>query len=110
MWKTVCLALGIAVAASGTSLAEDLPGDPTLGRQLADGVCSACHKVEKGMDESGRDGAPSFQTIADNPTMTPLAIRFILQSTQKQNMPNLILTADETDDIIAYIRGLDDEG
>ena len=108
MWKTVCLALGIAVLASGTSLAEDLQGDPTLGRQLAENVCSACHQVAKGMDEPGRDGAPSFQTIADNPTMTPLAIRFILQSTEKQNMPNLILTADETDDVITYIRSLHD--
>ena len=110
MWKAVCLALGIALAASGPSLAEDLPGDPALGQQLAEEVCSACHGVEKGMQQSGRDGAPSFQNIADNRTMTPLAIRFILQSTEKQNMPNLILTADETDDVIAYIRGLDDEG
>lgn len=110
MWKALCLASGVAMAASGTSLAQDLPGDPTLGRDLAETVCSACHNVEKGMDLSGRDGAPSFQSIADNPTMTPLAIRFILQSTEKQNMPNLILTADETDDVIAYIRGLDDEG
>ena len=110
MWKALCLAFGVAMAASGASLAQDLPGDPALGRKLAEEVCSACHGVEKGMQQSGKDGAPSFQNIADNRTMTPLAIRFILQSTEKQNMPNLILTADETDDVIAYIRSLHDGG
>ena len=88
------------------SMADDLPGDPVRGRVLAENVCNACHTVEKGRRHQGKIGAPAFQNIADNSTMTPLALRFILQSAEKDRMPNLILSQDETDDIIAYIRSL----
>lgn len=110
MNKPLCWAMAATLAGTvfgATAVqASDLPGDPLLGQKLSREVCSECHRVEKGVARQGKVRPPSFQELADNPTMSPLALRFVLQGSDKQQMPNLILTKDETDDVIAYIRSL----
>lgn len=49
-----------------------------------------------------KDGPPNFQSVADMTSTTELSLKVFLRSNHK-NMPNLILTEAESDDIIAYI-------
>lgn len=110
MRKRNPLVPGIALAALAAFVAapagaQDLPGDPVRGRDLAVRVCAECHKVEKGDRSRDLPDPPAFQILADDPAMTPLALRVFL-TTPHANMPNLILTDAEVDDVIAYIHGL----
>lgn len=93
------------LAATAPAGARDLPGDPVLGHKLARQVCAQCHRVEPGEREGELPDPPAFQNLADDPAMTVLALRVFL-TTPHVNMPNLILTDAETDDVIAWIHGL----
>ena len=95
--------LGLSgIAAAG---AQDLPGDPVLGWALALKVCVECHQVEPGERKGELPDPPSFQNLADDPAMSPLALRVFL-TTPHNDMPNLILTDAEVDDVIAWIHSL----
>jgi len=82
--------------------AQTLPGDPASGRNLALRICSDCHLVAEGQARPATDGAPTFAAIARQPSTTALSLRAFLQSPHR-DMPNLILDARETDDLISYI-------
>jgi mono/diheme cytochrome c family protein len=45
---------------------------------------------------------PSFLEVAAHPATTALSLRVFLQ-TPHATMPNLMLTPEETDDVISYI-------
>lgn len=95
--------LGLAgIAAAG---ARELPGDPLLGRALALKDCVECHEVEPGERGAKLPDPPSFQNLAENSAMTALALRVFL-TTPHTDMPGLILTDAEVDDVIAYILGM----
>jgi mono/diheme cytochrome c family protein len=85
--------------------AQDLPGDPAAGLQLARDVCAECHEVERGNPGMSLLGAPSFQEVAERPAVTALGLRVFLR-TPHAAMPDLILDDDQTEDIIAYILSL----
>ena len=72
------------------------------GRLLAQQVCGECHAV--GMQELGSPNsqAPSFAAIAATPGMTAMALRVFL-NTSHSSMPNIILTNDQTNEIVVYI-------
>ena len=93
--------------AGGAAAAQDLPGDPAAGAELARDVCAACHVVS---EEQLIDPAigPSLLEVAEHPATTALSLRAFLQ-TPHPTMPNLILTREETDDIIAYLLALKGE-
>jgi len=84
---------------------EDVPGDPVAGQVLAERVCADCHAVQAGDRKGVLPNPPAFQLMADDPAMTPLALRVFLESPH-HDMPNLILTEEETDDVIAWIHSL----
>jgi len=97
------LAGGLAgLTGMAAAMAQELPGDPVLGRALANRMCVACHQVEPGQREGELPDPPAFQNLADDPAMTPLALRVFL-TTPHTNMPNLILSDAEIDDVIAWI-------
>jgi mono/diheme cytochrome c family protein len=90
-------------------LAQSLRGDAASGRRIANSQCSSCHRVLPilfpGRGETSmidKDGPPNFQSVADMTATTALSLKVFLRSNHK-NMPNLILTEAEADDIIAYI-------
>ena len=93
-------ALAIAPAA-----AQDLRGDPAAGARFAQRVCAACHVVGGDWPANPRSPAPAFEAVAAEPSVTALSLRVFLNSPHR-NMPNLILSEKEADDIIAYIMGL----
>jgi len=95
----------LPVCLAGPAAAQELPGNPQAGRTLAVTECAGCHEVKKGVKGAALPEPPGFQSIADNPAMTALALRVFLR-TPHSDMPNLILTDQESDDVIAYILGL----
>lgn len=84
------------------ALADPLQGNSSLGRQAATSVCCSCHQVIGG---KGRDGPPSFVDIANMQSTTALSLKVFLRSNHKE-MPNLIIPAGVTDDLIAFILSL----
>ena len=101
--RPFCLAAALVAAAP--VFAQTLPGDPYEGQVLARQVCTACHSVEKGEQGASLSGAPAFQDVADDAAVTALSLRVFFR-TPHENMPDLVLSETETDDIIAYILSL----
>ncbi len=96
-------ALCAALCWVGNVFAQGL-GDPRAGREVAASLCIQCHQI----DSAGRDPArvpPGFGAVADMPSQTALSLRIFLQ-TPHGNMPRYQLTADEIDNVIAYIFSL----
>ena len=108
-----CFVVAAAILAAPLPVfAQPLPGDPKSGRQIATEQCSSCHQVLPRLfpemnDPPGADknGAPGFQSIADLPSTTGLSLNVFLHSNHR-NMPNLILSPADSDDLIAYILSL----
>jgi mono/diheme cytochrome c family protein len=80
--------------------------DPSVGRHLAETVCSACHQIDATSPNPGpSSGAPSFVDISRMPSMSELAIKVFLR-TSHPAMPNFILSSEEIDSVTAYILSL----
>ena len=75
------------------------------GLVLARRICSECHTVERRAVPSPNSAAPRFDTIANVPGMTAIALSVALQRSH-QTMPNINLNADELRDIVTYILSL----
>ena len=95
------LPLSFAVWA-GIASAQDLPGDPAVGGQLARDVCATCHVISEDQVDDPGVGAPTFFEVVAHPSVTALSLRGFLQ-TPHATMPDLMLTQEETDDIISYL-------
>lgn len=80
-------------------------GEPRIGEAFARTVCAACHGVGQGETISPDSRSPSFQTLANTPGITPIALRVALRSSHR-DMPNLILSEQESANVIAFILGL----
>lgn len=89
------------VVAGGHAAAQDLPGDPVTGASLAREVCAKCHLVAEDQMVDPAVG-PSLFEVAEHPATTEMSLRAFLQ-TPHATMPNLMLTPEETDDVIAYL-------
>ncbi|MDH3476573.1 MAG: cytochrome c [Rhodospirillales bacterium] len=93
-----------AVPSPGPALAQEL-GNAADGQRFSREVCAACHAVEKGDKMISLDGAPPFQDIADDPAASEVGLRVFLRSPH-EGMPDLILSDEESDDVVAYILSL----
>jgi cytochrome c len=74
-------------------------GDPAAGRQLAEASCLSCH------GSAAAPKASAFATIAAMPSTTARSLGVFLR-TSHPPMPNLVLSASQRDDVIAYIFSL----
>jgi mono/diheme cytochrome c family protein len=98
--------LVLAMAVLGMpALAQDLPGSPALGHDMARRDCSGCHAVERDELPYETGGIPPFQAVARDPAVTETALRVFLRTTHP-SMPNIMLTQDEIDNVVAYILSL----
>ena len=94
----VTLATASAAFAAGDSV------EATSGRLLAEKWCAECHVP--GSAARGRPGvAPSFRAVANDPATTERSVRVFLRSPHP-TMPNVSLTREQSDDIVAYILSL----
>ena len=98
------LALGAGLALGGLAALAQPVGDAEKGHAFAREACTSCHRIEPGVKWPHGD-APTFQQIADTRGMTGTALTVWFQ-TSHPTMPNLILSAADKADVIAYILSL----
>jgi cytochrome c len=92
------LATRVAWAAGDTT-------DVSAGRELALNWCSECHLVVENQDRVPSDAVPTFLAIANHRSTTELGLRVFLTSPHGA-MPNIMLTREQIDEIVAYILSL----
>jgi mono/diheme cytochrome c family protein len=78
-------------------------GDAVFGKDLATTWCSACHQMEG--SPTTTDGARPFASMARDPKVTPDRLRGFLAKPHGQ-MPELNLTRQEIENLVAYIESL----
>jgi mono/diheme cytochrome c family protein len=105
--KELILAGIMTFGMSGAADAQD--ADVGAGKAYAEQVCATCHAVEAGEQESPLYEAPTFQSVADTPGMTEMALSVWLQSSHP-TMPNIVLSQDEMRNVVAYIHSLKSGG
>ncbi len=76
--------------------------DAKTGRALAQRWCTGCHAMDS---NRATDKAPAFEAIAKRPTSTPQHLRTWL-STPHDVMPDLSLSRQEIESIVAYFEQL----
>jgi len=94
------LLLGCAIPAA----AQVPVGDPVAGAIIAERWCVSCHAIGPGGTRA-TDGAPTLRSVADRPSTTVTSLTVFLR-TPHDRMPDLSLSREETDDLIAYILSL----
>jgi mono/diheme cytochrome c family protein len=99
------MVLGAAMLLASCYAAQAQEADIAAGAAYAGKVCAACHAVLANEQTSPLPQAPSFQSVADTPGMTELALTVWLQSSHP-TMPNIILEQDDLRNVVAYIRSL----
>jgi cytochrome c len=110
LWIHIGLAILVAIAAIllirlhyATGAADETRGTAS-GHRLAEAWCKPCHAVEPTTGGTSSP-APDFAAVANLPSTTALSLKVFLRSNHP-SMPNLVLTADQTDDIVSYILSL----
>lgn len=103
MKSAMIFAAAMLLALGSGALAQD--ADIEAGAAYAGEVCAACHAVLANEQHSPLPQAPTFQSVADTPGMTELALSVWLQSSHPA-MPNIILEQDDMRNVVAYIRSL----
>ena len=104
-WVYATLVLGALVGLGSLSASAAQLGDASQGRTFARQTCASCHAVEATMLASPVAEAPPFRKIANTPGINRLALRVFFR-TPHRTMPNLVISGDEADDVIAYILSL----
>ncbi|MHA1565057.1 MAG: c-type cytochrome [Alphaproteobacteria bacterium] len=100
--RAVALAIvALAALATGMALAQ---GNIEAGRQAAERWCVECHVIST-KDTKALVGAPSFFTLAQDPSRTVDSLRASITNPHPP-MPNPELPARTIDDLVAYIRSL----
>jgi mono/diheme cytochrome c family protein len=75
------------------------------GLILARQLCSECHAIERASARSPNPASPPFETIANVPGMTGMALSAALQSPHR-SMPNVMLDSSQLGSIVAYVLSL----
>ncbi|MEI6201643.1 MAG: cytochrome c [Enhydrobacter sp.] len=78
--------------------------DAQHGRQLAQVMCTSCHKVGQTGSAARIGGVPTLLAIAENPETSPDSLRRYLSSTHA-SMP-AFSTSEDRADMITYIMSL----
>jgi mono/diheme cytochrome c family protein len=107
MKNLTVLAAAMLLVSGYAAHAQD--ADIAAGQAYAEKVCAACHAVLANENMSPLAEAPTFQSVADTPGMTEMALTVWLQSSHP-TMPNIILKPDDLRNVVAYIRSLDRKG
>jgi len=76
--------------------------DAAAGATLAQNWCASCHLVTPAQKSAAAAGAPSFMALARDPAMTADKLRGFLNKPHPP-MPNLSLTRQEIENVVAYI-------
>ena len=74
------------------------------GHRLAQAWCEGCHVIEPHAVEFF-SLAPSFEAIANQPGITPLALKVFFRTSHK-DMPNIVIAPGQADALASYILSL----
>ncbi|MFI5013416.1 MAG: c-type cytochrome [Hyphomicrobiales bacterium] len=105
MKQAIGLVTFLALSVAAGPVRAQTAGGPQAGLALAQQVCSECHAVLRGQAPSPNPRAPTFSELAATPGMTSAALSVAL-TTPHAGMPMFRLTAEEREDVIAYILSL----
>ena len=94
--RSIAWAAALLLATLPPALGQQ-SGDPAAGERLAAANCATCH--------GPHGAAPGFAKIAAMPSTTQTSLGVFLQ-TSHASMPNLILSAADRNNLIAYILSL----
>ncbi len=94
--------LGVSIPAAAQETAN-----LSAGRDLALQVCAECHAVMPEEGLSPNAASPTFKAIANSPGISRIALLTWFQTPHK-TMPNLVLKAEDADNLAAYIISLRD--
>jgi mono/diheme cytochrome c family protein len=90
---------------ASVAAAQEGPGDPIAGATLAREVCAKCHIVSEDQIDDPGVLAPTFFEVVADPSVTALSLRVFFR-TPHANMPDLMLSPEETDNIVSYLLSL----
>ena len=99
LWPTL-LALGLLFP--GALAAQD----PEAGKEIASRLCARCHAIEPGKESPTRN-APPFYTFGKDWPVSDLQEALaegILVGHSDPPMPEVVLSPQEIDDLIAYLQ------
>lgn len=92
-----------AVSLAWTPVALAAAGNAEAGRQLVMRSCSSCHATEAA--KTATDNAPPFSAVAKTNKENPAWIRGWLMNPHPP-MPNISLSRQQIDSIVAYLSSL----
>jgi mono/diheme cytochrome c family protein len=102
-WARIILFVAAALLAAGAARAQDI----STGKGIAQVWCSDCHLVDPQERKSGRNGAPTFLSIARMKSTTEASLAAFLSTPHgRGGMPDLVLNREEIQDVSAYILSL----
>jgi cytochrome c len=99
----------ILVLLAGPALAELPVGDPSVGRELVEGLCGGCHAVDESR-QSPISEAPPFIDLVDRWPPSHLAEALaegIVVGHGAVRMPEFRLHPDDIEDVISYLEELE---
>ena len=105
MWRLRFPVIVALMAWTPAAWAQDDATVAAAGRDLGLKWCSECHLVARGQLKPPSDAAPSWYAIAKDPATTEAGLHAFFVTPHKQ-MPNIMLSREETDEIVAYILSL----
>jgi mono/diheme cytochrome c family protein len=105
MKPVICLMTFLALSVSVSEVHAQEIGGTQHGLALSQQVCSECHAIRRGQARSPNTRSPTFSELATAPGMTDGALTVAL-TTPHAGMPMFELTADQREDVIAYILSL----
>jgi cytochrome c len=92
--------IALAIFLGHTAVAHAASGNAEAGRQLVMRSCSSCHATESA--KTATDNAPPFAAVAKTNRERPAWIRGWLMEPHPP-MPNISLSRQQIDDIVAYL-------
>jgi mono/diheme cytochrome c family protein len=95
----------LALAAASPAARAQQQADPRIGERIARQWCASCHLVARDQRAGAPDTAPPFASIAARPGVTAGGLRTVIQMPYPR-MPQIALSRDETEHVIAYILSL----
>jgi mono/diheme cytochrome c family protein len=109
-YKVVSLLFGVTLAQAANAAPAGVSDRVVRGESYAQEHCSTCHAV-------GRTGtspyaqAPPFRTLPEKYDVANLAEALaegiVVANTGVRQMPQFVLSVDEIEDLIAYLKSLD---
>jgi mono/diheme cytochrome c family protein len=96
----ITMLIALTAMIGHATVAYAASGNAEAGRQLVMRSCSSCHATESA--KTATDNAPPFSAVAKSNKENPAWIRGWLMQPHPP-MPNISLSRQQIDDIIAYL-------